>query len=129
MSLSPKEIADRWRAPMSRAQRARLRQIVRYLRAHWPTRKPIRLFVRRQSDGPDGSVAACTPSIDGRLFVIDIDNRACFFHALDLVLHEFAHARTYGVPGPHHGAAWAGEYAALVTAFEDGDAFEESKTW
>jgi hypothetical protein len=126
--LTPEEMAEGWASPIPPLERERVRQVFRYLAAHWPAPIPVRLFIRRLALRHQ-NVAQLTASADGRTLILEIDARACFFHAVDVLMHEYAHAVTWRVRGSDHGAAWAGTFAAMVTAFEDGGADEESKTW
>lgn len=121
-------VTDAWfMHPMCPERRRRLRQVFRYLQAHWTATKRTRLVVRRIADKHD-ETASTMAAQDGAL-VITIDARACYSHAADLLLHEWAHAVTWTVRGSDHGPAWAGVYAAIATAFWDGDALEESLDW
>lgn len=115
-----------WETPMSPERRRRLRQVLRYLEAHWPAAHPVRLQVCRISDRHE--TLAILEEVEGHLR-IRIDNRTCYYHALDLLFHEYSHAVTWRVVGPHHGGAWAGTYAEILTAVEDGDLLEDSLAW
>jgi hypothetical protein len=115
-----------WASPMPAERKSRLRQILRYLIAHWPPARKVSLSVRRIPSSK--RTIAIVEQLDGSL-EITINSRACFHHAADLLIHEYAHAATWLVYGSDHGPAWAGVHSALLTEFEDGDAYELSKAW
>lgn len=120
-----------WEVPIPRAYRARLRAMLRYMVAHWPPSLPVKLRFTKLP-AREEAIALCSPrAITQRKagLLIEIDSRACYYHAIDLLIHEYAHAVAWDIDPTDHGAAWAGVHLDIVRAFEDGDAFEESKTW
>lgn len=114
-----------FQSPITPAGRKRLRQIHKYLVAHWPPPQPTKLLVSEIAESHDalGMVYEV-----GKNLVIRIDSRHGYYAALETLLHEWAHVRVWGSSQEHDGP-WAGAYTELLVAFEDGDALEDSKSW
>jgi hypothetical protein len=123
------EEADWFETPLPPKYRARLRQIARYLQAHWPARNPTRLVIRRIADGHDASALCEKYYGSQQFFVITIDARWQYVGALDTLFHEHAHAAAWGVKEAAHGPAWRGVHGEILTAFEDLDAMKDSESW
>lgn len=117
---------DRFHSPLPEHHRKRLRQLFRYLVGHFPPSRSTSLVIRRIAPKHDAT-ALCDEDGRGGLVVV-LDARHSFYSAVDSLLHEYAHAMTWDTEPPH-GPAWAGSYAALVAAFEDGDAWTDSQAW
>jgi hypothetical protein len=123
------EEADWFDSPLPPKYRKRLRQVARYLQAHWPARNPTRLVIRRIADHRD-TYAVCEKYYGGRVFfLMTIDARWQFVGAIDTLFHEHAHAVAWGVKEADHGPAWRAIHGEIVAAFEDGDALSDSESW
>lgn len=115
---------DRFASPLPLRWRRRLHQIHRYLVAHWPPARPVRLIFRPPAARYE-AVARIFENDAGGLTLM-IDPHLQWYGALDSLLHEYAHAVAWnGVA--EHGGAWAGAFAEIISAFEDGDALEDSE--
>ncbi len=113
-----------WASPMPEVCRERLRAWLRYMVAHWPLGRPIRLTFRRVGGK---NIAVCKHTPQG--YRLTIDSRANFHQALELLNHEYSHAVAWEVDPTDHGPAWGGIYTDITRACFDGTAYEDSDAW
>jgi hypothetical protein len=129
-------IPDPYRA-IGPAERKRLHQVKRYLAAHWPTPFPVKLRIERVSERHD--FVGITYRVRDSL-LIRLDSRMQFGYAVETLLHEWAHAATWPASirfestqvkeeVPLHDPPFQGTYGSIIHAFEDGDAYDDSKEW
>lgn len=121
--------------PIGPAERRRLQQIKRYLATYWPAPYSVQLRVERVGDA--NNYVGVTYRGRGGL-VIRLDSRMQFGFAVEILLHEWAHAVVWPASSrfealqvredvSNHCGAWQGKYAEIAVAFCEGDAMRESK--
>lgn len=130
--------------PMDADGRRRVRQVIRYLAAHWPTPFPVVLLL-----APIATQADSTGYVErretwrgrtGPLLLLRLDSRMTTAWALETLRHEWAHAATWPasarferrqvrIDHPDHDPAWRGVYGSIEAAFYDGSAAEDSEEW
>ncbi len=129
--------APRFWRPLDNDGKRRLRQIARYLAAHWPTPFPVRLRFERLS--PTLQSVAETYRADDHL-VVRIDSRAPFSWAVDLLYHEHGHCALWPASArweqrlereemPHHGPEFYAMLGEISAKMEDGGGRADSESW
>ena len=130
--------AEFWE-PINDLDKARLRQVARYLEAHWPAPFPVRLRLERISPRHE-CVGETYRDGSKRALVLRIDSRACFSWALGTLVHEWAHAATWATSlrhekkqleayHPDHPVEWNAVHGAMTSKLFDDGGLEESETW
>lgn len=84
-----------------------LYSVLRTLRQELPTKKPV-FLERLRLTGMDGYCIK-----HRRKFSIQIDRMMNEDHAVDVLLHEYAHALTFGYDGDDHGMRWGKAYSKV----------------
>lgn len=126
-------------APVDKDDKARLRQVARYLAAHWPAPLPVRLRFERISP-LHGCIGETYRTGGARYLVLRVDSRACFSWALGTLVHEWAHAVTWPTSlrhekklveafHPDHPGEWNAVHGEMTTRLYDLGGLEESETW
>lgn len=127
-----------WR-PLDRADKRRLRQVSRYLAAHWPTPFPVELRFERLAANLN-CVAETYRRVSERRLILRIDSRACRSWAIDLLLHEWAHLVVWPAAiafekrqernrHPAHPPEWRALHGEIIAAMDDGKGLEDSEDW
>ena len=103
----------------ARSKKGRLNQVHRWLQAVFPTPYPTALKVITLPRGDSGD---CTRQ--GRQFTIRIHNKLLWTSAIEILLHEYAHAMSWPMGKladhePDHNDAWGLAYAKLYRAFQE----------
>ncbi len=94
-------------SPMERTRRARLLQVEAWLRLHFPLDRDVAVRVEKVK----GGFGDCTV-LDGK-FRIRINKEATWYHAIDLLLHEWAHALAWEDEATEHGPEWGVAFAKI----------------
>lgn len=91
-----------------------------WIRFQYPARYPVEVRFERMAAGGD-NIAEC--ALRHRKFTIRINHDVLvpsrLHEAIELVIHEWAHARTWGRERAEHGRAWSREYGRLYAAWFD----------
>ena len=122
---------------------ARVDQVLQWLAKEYPCAYPVEVrWVPWLDPGDEGATAAEKRSGDwahtyryGRRYVIELSRRRCrgWELTVDTVLHEYAHARTWGYARRElldkrpHGPAFQAEYGAIYEAYHDDHGWEHSR--
>ena len=107
--------------PMARTRRGRLRQVEAWLRQEFPP--PLETVVRVES--VKDAMGDCG-LVGGRL-VVRVHNRATWYHAIDLMLHEWAHACAWQREKQEHNRTWSDVYGRIYRAWYSGGGAEASR--
>ena len=111
--------------PMARRKLDRIRQIHAWMRSRYTTPFPtvLRFVSDRNSDKSSGYVDLCR-----RKLRISLLQTCTHHHLIDVLIHEYAHAMTWGYKRverdkPEHPPEWG---IAMATIYED---FYEKSGW
>lgn len=124
--------------PMARTRRGRLRQIANWLRDEFPTPYPVDLKFTKVRDRVDAEGESCTGETyrRGRRVVIELDSRLRWMPAIEVLLHEWAHAMVYRHhhverlrDDAPHDEEWAIAYGKVYRAFHDRDGWRDSRKY
>lgn len=99
---------------MTAQQRRVLHNVAKRLRLEpaLVTDHPIRLRIGRISGEQDGDVILKGKGRD-RHYLVRIDSRISFGHAVHVLFHEWAHALAWDDSGPDHGPEWGIAYSNI----------------
>lgn len=111
--------------PMERTRRGRVLQVARWLGQHYPPAYPTRVaFADLKRQG--GHYGEC--KYGRRRLTITIHSRLPWHHAIEVLLHEWAHAHTWRLGEPNdHGPLWGTTYGLIYSAFYDLGGAEASR--
>ena len=110
----------------AKTRKGRLRQVANWLRREFPTPYSVRL--RIEALGPPGKQSGnwgeTYRSRSGRSLTLRIDSRIKWQEAIDVLLHEWAHAVTWRQEWvenrrPLHDDEWALQFGKIYRAFHD----------
>lgn len=115
--------------PAAKTNRGRLAQVERWLRAAFPLDKPVSVQVLEDL-GDDGEAFADCDLVKGRFEIrlhADLLCESTPYHAIEKLMHEWAHARAWFHPTKeHHPDIWGVHYARIYRAYVDEGGYEKS---
>ena len=76
---------------------------------------PVKVRSTKLSDDLDG---LCTRRKDH--FLVQVSSELTVGHAIDVLLHEFAHVEAWGKQNDPHGTAWGKAYSRLYREYLNG---------
>ena len=124
---------------MAPTKKGRLRQIRNWLADKFPTPYPVTLRIgplpredTRNEDRPSHSCGDTTRT--KRRITIRVSDKLDWYSAIDTLLHEWAHARTYPHSTmedkiAHHGSQWAVVYGEIYAAYHDDYGWKASRDY
>jgi len=114
-------------SPMARTKAARLAQCERWLRENFPPAYPTTVEWARLGERFAHSHRGECEKV-GRGLVIRLDDRLDWYSAIEILLHEFAHAVTWRSTDPlPHGSEWAATSGRIYSKWFDEDGAVESR--
>ena len=90
-------------------------QTMRFLKTIVRSDKPIKVRRMSLSDDLDGLCTAKSTH-----FLIQINKKLTVGHAIDVMLHEFAHVEAWGREHDPHGLAWGKCYSRIYREYLNG---------
>lgn len=113
--------------PLPRSTRDRVRQVLNWLRAEYPTRYPVVLTFRRLAEGEKGGEC----DLRRRRFHIAITPGLGWYESIELLFHEYAHALTWHYSAapdqPDHPDEWSLAFGRLYRRFHDENGYMDSR--
>ena len=122
--------------PMPRRKSDRLRQIHRWLSmAHptpWPTRLRVESLTPRGKPVVEYGDASLYEVPEGNYFVLRVEKRLRWHTAIEVLLHEYAHAMAWPAgelekTHPDHSEEWGLAYSRIYRDFYDEGGCEEAR--
>jgi hypothetical protein len=125
--------------PMAATRKGRLRQVRNWLADKFPTPYPVTLRIgpiprEPDSDGDRPARSCGDTTRTKRRITIRISDKLDWYSAIDTLLHEWAHARSYPHSTmedklEHHGSQWAVTYGEIYMAYHDKRGWDESRKY
>lgn len=121
--------------PMAKTRRGRLRQIEAWLRDRYPAPYPTEVVVRALPQSGEERAFGCTEKI-GRRVRITIHSRLTWHHAIECLIHEWAHAMVWRPQHVErrrdefpHDEEWSAAYGRIYRDYYDGDGCADSREY
>jgi hypothetical protein len=88
---------------------------MRFLKKVVRSNKPVKVRRMKLTDDVEG---LCIEKSDH--FLIKVSNELTMSHAIDVMIHEFAHVEAWGKQRDAHGSVWGKCYSRLFREYYDG---------
>ena len=88
-------------------------KIARYLKANYPFDFPV---VVRRIKMPENYCGEC--DFESGQYFISINKKLSVDAAIETLLHEMAHAKSWGKDNEDHGINWGKEYSKIYRVYE-----------